>query len=40
MQGIQETEVQSLDQQYPLEEELATLYSILTWDIPWAEEPG
>ena len=24
----------------PLEEEMATHSSILTWSIPWAEEPG
>ena len=24
----------------PLEEEMATDYSILGWDIPWTEEPG
>ena len=24
----------------PLEEEMATHSSILTWKIPWAEEPG
>ena len=24
----------------PLEEEMATHYSILAWEIPWTEEPG
>ena len=24
----------------PLEEEMATLSSILAWEIPWTEEPG
>ena len=24
----------------PLEEEMATHYSILAWRIPWREEPG
>ena len=32
--------VQSLDQEDPLEEELATHSSILAWKIPWTEEPG
>ena len=34
----QETWVQSLDQEDPLEEEMATHSSILTWEIPWTEE--
>ena len=32
--------VQSLDQEDPLEEKLATHSSILAWEIPWTEEPG
>ena len=32
--------VQSLDGEDPLEEGMATLSSILTWRIPWTEEPG
>ena len=36
----QETCVQSLDEEDPLEKETATHSSILTWRIPWAEEPG
>ena len=36
----QETQVQSLDQKDPLEKEMATYSSILTWEIPWSEEPG
>ena len=32
--------VQSLDQEYPLEEGMATHSSILAWRIPWTEEPG
>ena len=36
----QETWVQSLSQEDPLEEEMATHYSILAWRIPWTEEPG
>ena len=37
---VQETWVQSLGQEDPLEKELATHSSILVWKIPWAEEPG
>ena len=36
----QETQVQSLGQEDPLEEEMATHSSILVWEIPWTEEPG
>ena len=32
--------VQSLYQEDPLEEEMATQSSILAWKIPWTEEPG
>ena len=32
--------VQSLDQEDPLEKEMATYSSILAWQIPWTEEPG
>ena len=37
---MQETQVQSLGLEDPLEEEIATHDSILTWRIPWTEEPG
>ena len=37
MQEAWETWVQSLDQKYPLEEEMATHSSILAWKIPWTE---
>ena len=40
MQEPQETQVQSLGQEVPLEEEMATHASILAWRIPWTEEPG
>ena len=40
MQETQETQVQSLGQEDPLEEEMATHSSILAWKIPWTEEPG
>ena len=33
-------ETQYLGQEDPLEEEMATHTSILTWEIPWTEEPG
>ena len=38
--AIQETQVQSLGKEYPLEEEMATHASILAWRIPWREVPG
>ena len=37
---MQEAQVQSLGWEGPLEEEMATLSSILAWGIPWTEEPG
>ena len=37
---VPETWVQSLGQEAPLEEEVATHSSILAWKIPWSEEPG
>ena len=40
MQETQEMWVQSLGQEYPLEEEIATYSSILAWEIPGTEEPG
>ena len=38
--AIQETKVQSLGQEDPLEKEMATHSSILPWEIPWTEEAG
>ena len=38
--GMQETRVQSLGREDPLEKELATHSSTLAWRIPWREEPG
>ena len=35
-----ETQVQSLDQEDPLEKGMATHFSILAWRILWTEEPG
>ena len=40
MQETQETQVRSLSQEDPLEEEMATHFSILAWKIPSTEEPG
>ena len=37
---VQETQVQSLGQEGPLEKEMATHSSILSWRVPWTEEPG
>ena len=37
---MQETWVQSLGQEDPLEKEMATHSNILAWEIPWTEEPG
>ena len=38
--AVQETQVQSLDREDPLEKEMATHSCILAWKIPWTEEPG
>ena len=40
MQEMQETQVQPLSQEDPLEEEMATYSSVLAWRIPLTEEPG
>ena len=40
MQETEETWVQSLGQEDPLEEEMATHSRTLAWEIPWTEEPG
>ena len=37
--AMQETRVQSLGQEDPLEQEVATHSRILAWEIPWTEEP-
>jgi len=37
---MQETWVQSLGWEDPLEKEMATHSSILAWRTPWTEEPG
>ena len=38
MQETQETWVRSLGQEDPLEEGVATHFSVLAWRIPWTEE--
>ena len=38
--AMQETQVQSLNWEDPLEKGIATHSSILAWRIPWTEEPG
>ena len=38
--GVQETHVQFLGEEDPLEKEMATHSSTLAWKIPWMEEPG
>ena len=39
-QEIQETLIQSLGLEDPLEKDMATHSNILAWEIPWTEEPG
>ena len=38
--AVQETWVQPLGREDPLEKEMATHFSILAWRILWTEEPG
>ena len=40
MPAMQDTRVQSLCREDPLEKEIATHSSILAWEIPWTEETG
>ena len=40
MQETQETRIQSLGWEDPLEEKMATHASLPAWKIPWTEEPG
>ena len=37
---MQEMQVRSLGEEYPLEKEVATHSSILAWEISWTEEPA
>ena len=38
--AVQESQVQSLGQEDPLEKEMATYFRILAWRIPWTEDLG
>ena len=38
--SMQETQIQSVGQEDPLEKAMATHSSTLAWKIPWTEEPG
>ena len=38
--AMQETQIQALGQEDPLEKEMATHSRIPAWRIPWTEEPG
>ena len=38
--AMQETQIQSLNWEDPLEKRMATHSSILAWRIPWTGEPG
>ena len=40
MPAMQETQVQSLGWEDPLEKEMAIHSSTIAWKIPWTEEPG
>ena len=40
VQDIQETRVQSLGQEDPLEKEMEAQSNILAWEFPWTQEPG
>ena len=40
LSAMQETRVQSLGREDPLEKEMATHSSTIAWKIPWMEEPG
>ena len=38
--AVQETQVQSLGGEDPLEKGMVTYFSVLAWRIPWPKEPG
>ena len=40
LRAMQDTRVQSLDQEDPLEKGMVVHPSILAWRIPWTEKPG
>ena len=37
---MQETQVQFLGPEDPLEKEMATHSTVLAWKVPWTEDPG
>ena len=40
MPAMQETRLQSLGWEDPLEKEMVTHFGIFVWRLPWTEEPG
>ena len=40
MQEMQDTQVESLGWEDPLQKELIIHFSVLAWSIPWTEEPA
>ena len=38
--AVQETQIQSLSWEDPLEKGMTTHFNILAWRIPWTEDPG
>ena len=38
--AVQETQVRSLDQEDPLEKEMAAHSGVVAWRSPWTEKPG
>ena len=40
MQEMLEMQVQSMGQEDPLEQQMATHSNVVFWKIPWTEEPG
>ena len=40
LSAMQETQVQSLGREDPLEKEMTTHSNTIAWKIPWTEEPG
>ena len=40
VQELQATQIRSLGQEAPLEDSMATHFSILAWRMLWTEEPG
>ena len=40
LSSVQETWVQSLDWEGPMEKKMAAHSNVFVWDIPWIEQPG